>query len=246
MSYWLFTLPLNILDIFWGSQLHIPVVLVLRFPQDQYSLRETRHLDFICQFTTDIRCIDGSSNFVADALYRPDGSQISASAICFLSLAKSQRIPGEFLPNSLVHLSPDTSYVTRLKNHMLHIKPSLPRIMLRPEQVHRDLRTCPFVFIRVGSLKTPLRPPYDSPFGVLDRVRLTAPAPVICEAQRQLFEKLGLPAVYREEFLSRRQRPKESTDSFLRSSRASFKGLQTVVPHRLRMKHLQTILHEIL
>ncbi|KAA3676559.1 uncharacterized protein DEA37_0005414 [Paragonimus westermani] len=56
----------------------------------RYFPRETRHLDFISQFTTDIRFIDGSSNFVANALSRSDVSEISASVIDFLSLAKSQ------------------------------------------------------------------------------------------------------------------------------------------------------------
>ncbi|KAF6772226.1 hypothetical protein AHF37_08767 [Paragonimus kellicotti] len=50
-------------------------------------------------------------------------------------------------------------------------------------------------------------------------VRPTAPATVIWETLRQLFEKLELPAVYRERFFSRRQRPEESVDSFLRDLR---------------------------
>ncbi|KAF6779564.1 hypothetical protein AHF37_00894 [Paragonimus kellicotti] len=50
-------------------------------------------------------------------------------------------------------------------------------------------------------------------------VRPTAPATVIWETLRQLFEKLELPAVYRERFFTRRQRPEESVDSFLRDLR---------------------------
>ncbi|KAF7234385.1 hypothetical protein EG68_11882 [Paragonimus skrjabini miyazakii] len=63
-------------------------------------------------------------------------------------------------------------------------------------------------------------------------VRPTAPAPVIWETLRQLFEKLELPAVYRERFFSRRQRPEESVDSFLRDLRElvpkAFKQLNPV------------------
>ncbi|KAF7234328.1 hypothetical protein EG68_12087 [Paragonimus skrjabini miyazakii] len=47
-------------------------------------------------------------------------------------------------------------------------------------------------------------------------VRPIAPASVIWEALRQLFEKLELPAVYGERFFNRHQRPGESVDSFLR------------------------------
>ena len=34
-------------------------------------LRQTRHLAFIAEFTTDIRYVKGETNFVADALSRP-------------------------------------------------------------------------------------------------------------------------------------------------------------------------------
>ncbi|KAA3670196.1 uncharacterized protein DEA37_0007787 [Paragonimus westermani] len=50
-------------------------------------------------------------------------------------------------------------------------------------------------------------------------VRLTTPAAVIWKTLRQLFEKLELPAVYREIFFSRRQKPEESVDRFLRDLR---------------------------
>ena len=35
------------------------------------SLRQTRHLAFIAEFTTDIRYVKGETNFVADTLSRP-------------------------------------------------------------------------------------------------------------------------------------------------------------------------------
>ncbi|KAA3678986.1 uncharacterized protein DEA37_0011743 [Paragonimus westermani] len=50
-------------------------------------------------------------------------------------------------------------------------------------------------------------------------VRPTAPAPVIWETLRQLFEKPELPAVYREKFSSHRQKPEESVGSVLRDLR---------------------------
>ena len=40
------------------------------------SLRQTRHLAFIAEFTTDIRYVKGKTNFVAYALSRPSVSVI--------------------------------------------------------------------------------------------------------------------------------------------------------------------------
>nr|VZI43655.1 unnamed protein product [Spirometra erinaceieuropaei] len=44
----------------------------LRKAAQSYSPREVRHLDYISQFTADIRYVRGSDNVVADALSRPD------------------------------------------------------------------------------------------------------------------------------------------------------------------------------
>jgi hypothetical protein len=49
---------------------HKPLTYALRSSSDKYSPREIRHLDFISQFTSDIRHISGSDNAVADALSR--------------------------------------------------------------------------------------------------------------------------------------------------------------------------------
>ncbi|BHF65008.1 hypothetical protein SprV_0200801700 [Sparganum proliferum] len=51
---------------------------------DRYSLREVRHLDFISQFTADIRYVRGSDNVVADALSRADINTLTSD----LDLAK--------------------------------------------------------------------------------------------------------------------------------------------------------------
>jgi hypothetical protein len=39
----------------------------------------------------------------------------------------------------------------------------------RPTQVHKDLQSCPYVFVRVDSVRKPLQPPYDGPFKVIQR-----------------------------------------------------------------------------
>ncbi|BHF70505.1 hypothetical protein SprV_0301355600 [Sparganum proliferum] len=50
---------------------HKPLTYALKAKPDRYSPREVRHLDYISQFTADIRYVRGSDNVVADALSRP-------------------------------------------------------------------------------------------------------------------------------------------------------------------------------
>ncbi|CAH8848022.1 unnamed protein product [Trichobilharzia szidati] len=49
---------------------HQPLTYALHTTTDRYSLRELRHLDYISQFTSDIRHISGVDSAVADALSR--------------------------------------------------------------------------------------------------------------------------------------------------------------------------------
>ncbi|CAH8634796.1 unnamed protein product [Heterobilharzia americana] len=49
---------------------HKPLTYALHTTTDRYSPRELRHLDYISQFTSDIRHISGVNNPVADALSR--------------------------------------------------------------------------------------------------------------------------------------------------------------------------------
>nr|VZI33586.1 unnamed protein product [Spirometra erinaceieuropaei] len=51
---------------------HKPLTYALKTKPDRDSPREVRHLDYISQFTADIRYVRGSDNVVADALSRPD------------------------------------------------------------------------------------------------------------------------------------------------------------------------------
>jgi cleavage and polyadenylation specificity factor subunit 1 len=50
---------------------HKPLVYALHSSPDRHSPRESRHLDYISQFSSDIRYIKGDSNVVADTLSRP-------------------------------------------------------------------------------------------------------------------------------------------------------------------------------
>ena len=62
------------------------------------SLRQTRHLAFIAEFTTDIRYVKGESNFVGDALSRPTVSAIEYdAAINDKNLSTDQASDKEFI-----------------------------------------------------------------------------------------------------------------------------------------------------
>ena len=61
-------------------------------------LRQTRHLAYIAEFTTDIRYVKGETNFVADALSRPSLSAIDCeSAINYKDLSADQALNNEFI-----------------------------------------------------------------------------------------------------------------------------------------------------
>ena len=62
------------------------------------SLRQTRHLAFIAEFTTDIRYVKGETNFVADALSRPTLSAIEYdAAINYKDLSTDQASDKELI-----------------------------------------------------------------------------------------------------------------------------------------------------
>ena len=64
---------------------------------ERASLRQTRHLAFIAEFTTDIRYVKGETNFVADALSRPSVSAINdGSVINYKELSLDQAKDAEF------------------------------------------------------------------------------------------------------------------------------------------------------
>lgn len=57
---------------------HKPLTYALRTNSDKYSPREIRHLDFVSQFTTDIRHVSGKDNVVADALSRVEINSVTS------------------------------------------------------------------------------------------------------------------------------------------------------------------------
>ena len=61
------------------------------------SLRQTQHLAFIAEFTTDIRYVKGETNFDADALSRPSVSVIdNGPAINYKDLSIDQAQDARF------------------------------------------------------------------------------------------------------------------------------------------------------
>ena len=67
---------------FFVNTAHKPLTFVMSAVTERPSLRQSRQLAFIAEFTTDIRYVKGETNFVADALSRPLVSVIhSTSAI---------------------------------------------------------------------------------------------------------------------------------------------------------------------
>jgi hypothetical protein len=62
---------------------HTPLIYAFSQRRDKCSPRQFNHLDFISQFTTDIRHISGQNNVVADALSRVEaiGTSVSSKAL---------------------------------------------------------------------------------------------------------------------------------------------------------------------
>jgi len=73
---------------------HKPLIYAFNKNQLQSSPRQTRHLEFIGQFTTDIRYVTGKDNVVADALSRIEGIN---RAIDIEILAKAQEEDEELI-----------------------------------------------------------------------------------------------------------------------------------------------------
>ena len=59
---------------------HKPLTQAISSPSDTRSPRQTRHLSYVAEFTSDIRYIKGERNVVADALSRPSSVLVPAIA----------------------------------------------------------------------------------------------------------------------------------------------------------------------
>ena len=78
---------------FWFLNDHKPLTFALSTHSDKYTPRQTCHLDFISQFTADIRHVSGGANPVADTLSQAPVDTLHVTqtpAIDFKAMAKAQ------------------------------------------------------------------------------------------------------------------------------------------------------------
>ena len=100
---------------------HKPLTYVMTSVTERPSLRQTRQLAFIDEFTTDIRYVKGETNFAADALSRPSVSFIdSTSTINYKKLRADQAIDTEF--TRLRHSMSSTMNFTQLLDYSNYLK----------------------------------------------------------------------------------------------------------------------------
>jgi len=78
--------------IFYVLTDHKPLMFAIHTRYDKHSPRQARHLDFITQFTSDIRHVRGVSNSPADALSRIETNALSSSplAVDLQTMASAQ------------------------------------------------------------------------------------------------------------------------------------------------------------
>ena len=86
---------------------HKPPTYVMTSTIERPSLRQTRHLAYIAEFTTDIRYVKGETNVVADALSWPSVSVIRGdSLVAYKKLSEDQALDTKFI--RLRHLTSST------------------------------------------------------------------------------------------------------------------------------------------
>ena len=88
---------------------HKPLTYALHVNTEKYTPRDTRQLDYISQFTSDIWYMKGSENIVADTLSRSTIQSIDSVNLTFELIADEQR------KDATLHKSNDTS--RQLKEH---------------------------------------------------------------------------------------------------------------------------------
>ena len=98
-----------------------PVTHAFHGRPDRYSPREIRQLDFISQFTTDLRHIAGKNNLAADALSRAYINNVTCATIDFDAIAAAQETDDEITqlmgadgPPRLQRVSVPSSHQTML------------------------------------------------------------------------------------------------------------------------------------
>ncbi|GFX88698.1 uncharacterized protein TNCV_4636191 [Trichonephila clavipes] len=75
----------------------------------------------------------------------------------------SIKLPGEFFDPPTINMDPQ-NFVAKLQQHMAELKPlKSPSNRKQNIFVHKDLKSCSHVFIRIDRVKKALEPPYEGP-----------------------------------------------------------------------------------
>ena len=84
--------------IFFVNTDYKPLTYVMSSTPERLSLRKTRHLAFIAEYTTDIRYVKRETDFVAATLSRPTVSAIERDAVInYKDLSADQALDTEFI-----------------------------------------------------------------------------------------------------------------------------------------------------
>ncbi|GFU09747.1 retrovirus-related Pol polyprotein from transposon opus [Nephila pilipes] len=80
------------------------------------------------------------------------------------------KLPGEFFDQPTINKDPQ-NFVTKLQQHMEDIKPlKLSSTRKQKIFVHKELKSCSHVFVRIDRVKNTLEPPYEGPFVVVRKL----------------------------------------------------------------------------
>ncbi|GFW02542.1 retrovirus-related Pol polyprotein from transposon opus [Trichonephila clavipes] len=96
------------------------------------------------------------------AAIRPDISYTIAQMVYGTSI----KLPGEFFDTPTINMDPQ-NFVAKLQQHMAELKPlKSPSNRKQNIFVHKDLKSCSHMFIRIDRVKKALEPPYEGPYTV--------------------------------------------------------------------------------
>ncbi|GFU44645.1 retrovirus-related Pol polyprotein from transposon opus [Trichonephila clavipes] len=100
------------------------------------------------------------------AAIRPDISYTIAQMVYGTSI----KLPGEFFDTPTINMDPQ-NFVAKLQQHMAELKPlKSPSNRKQNIFVHKDLKSCSHVFLRIDRVTKALEPPYEGPYTVQKKI----------------------------------------------------------------------------